>query len=580
VVVLVTTRAEPSSPRIGLLTLDVLDDDAGVVLFSERYTGRGGTWSPERDGVAAHEIVHTLGGLPLAIELAAARAARTHLPLAVLAEELRAPDALARLSDPLDPSVGVRYSLGKTLLALTSTQRARFTTLGLLDGPAWPLPVVERLWIVATQPAVATETREVADEAAPVRADLEALIAYSLVSVVAPGEDNTSDAPRIRLHPLVRDLAREECTQLTASVQRDLLAGLMAGVQAWVYDHRAVDPASMAVLARDEELIVGALRAAAREQVELPLVVATNRAFDNYLFSHDLALREELAKLQLSSARENGDHRGELTALHRLMSTLAFTGRNADGWAERYAYGREAVDVARSLDDPKELASALGAASAAAMEAGHPDEARAFDEEGRRIGLSLHPGPGMAGVFTNLADAAARVGNLREASDLFAQALSSARMGGVHLNTMNILLHTYADVCALLGDYTAAARYEGEAVQLVQSMRDGSMGAYDLENLGEFALWTGDAARAVRIFEEALQMFQSPYFWYETEMIAHVQGNLAAARGEIARQSGDSGAARQGFEEALTIFEARVTPHNHLARNYEDFVRERLAMIE
>ncbi len=445
--------------------------------------------------------------------------------------------------------------------------RAVFAALGLPEGPDWPLPIIERMFenVPTNQAGVA-----------PARDDLEALVAYSLVGLVASEGGRT---PRARLHPLVRELAREEWGQEPEATQRAALAGLMAGVQVWVNGHRAADPAAIAVLARDEELIVGALRAAAGNQVELPLVVSTVKAFDAYLFSHDFRLREELAKLQLSTAQEIGDRRGELTALHRLMSTLAFAGRSADRRAERYAYGREAVDVARSLDDPKELASALGAASSAAAEAGHPDEARAFDEEGRSIGHSLHSGPGMAGVFTNLAYAAAKVGNLREASGLFAQALESARMGGVHLVTMIILLHNYADVCALIGDYAAAARYEEEAVQLLQSVQDGNEAA-DLETLGEIALWTGDAARAVRIFQEALQKLESPFFQYDTEMIAHVRGNLAAARGEVARLSGYIEAARQGFEDALTIFKEAEIPYNHLARNYEDFVRERLATLD
>src|SRR5262249_20117285 len=131
---LVTTRVEPSSQRIRLWSLDVLSAEAGVRLFAERYADRGGAWDATGDTAAAMAIVEALGGLPLAIELEAARAARTGLPLATLADELRAPDALARLSDPVDPSAGVRYSLGKTLLALSPTERACFVALGLPEG--------------------------------------------------------------------------------------------------------------------------------------------------------------------------------------------------------------------------------------------------------------------------------------------------------------------------------------------------------------------------------------------------------------------------------------------------------------
>jgi tetratricopeptide (TPR) repeat protein len=542
---------------VRLLNLDVLDPDAGLRLFAERYADRGGVWDAARDETAARSIVAALGGLPLAIELAAARAARTHLPLATLAEELRAPDALARLSDPIDPSAGVRYSLRKTLLVLSPTQRARFAALGLPEGPDWPQPIVERMLegMVASAPPVASA-----------RADLEALAAYSLISLVAPqGED----APRVRLHPLVRELARDECAQQMG--KRAALAGLLAGVHDWIVE-RARD---YDLLARDEDLIAGALRTAAEHQIDLPLVIGTISAFDTYLFTHNFPLREELVRVQLASARTVEDRKGELIALHRLMSTLAFLGRSG----ERYACAREAVSVARMLGDPKELASALGAAAAAARDHGHLDEAQELYGEASGIADTLEVGRGMAGVFTNLADAAAKLGKLHEAANLFARALASAQLGGVHPVTMLILYHNYGDVCTLLGDYASARQYHEEAVAMVRALQPGTE-AVDLENLGEIALRTGDVEAASRLFHEALhQVLESPFFAGAAQMVAHVRGNLAATAGEIARLRGDLQEARQDYEEALAIFERDETPFNHYTREYEDFVRERLAMI-
>src|SRR5262249_4784013 len=78
---LMTCRSEPSSPRVRLLRLETLGLDAGVHLFAARYQARGGSWTRERDEATTGGIVDALGGLPLAIELAAARAARTRLSL-------------------------------------------------------------------------------------------------------------------------------------------------------------------------------------------------------------------------------------------------------------------------------------------------------------------------------------------------------------------------------------------------------------------------------------------------------------------------------------------------------------------
>jgi hypothetical protein len=290
IVPLLTTRVEPSSQRVRLLRLDALDAQSGVRLFAERFTNRGGNWDATCDEHATQQIVEALGGLPLAIELAAARAARTHLTLPTLAEELRAPDALARLSDPVDPSAGVRYSLAKTLLALTPTERLRFAALGLPEGQDWPPPVIERMFagILLGQEGVPTP-----------QADLEALVSYSLVRLVtAQGED----APRLHLHPLVRDLAREEFTEQAAPMREAALAGLLAGAQSWVEAHRM----DFAAQARDDDLITGTLRAAAKQQVEPPRLIATVKALDVYVASANLARREELVGLQLASARDRG----------------------------------------------------------------------------------------------------------------------------------------------------------------------------------------------------------------------------------------------------------------------------------
>jgi hypothetical protein len=103
----------------------------------------------------------------------------------MLAEELQAPDVLARLSDPLDPSASVRYALGKTLTVLSSSQRVRFGVLGLPEGSDWPLPVIERM---ADEVPLNAVTPEGMLPRLATSADLEALVAFSLVRLVPPEE--------------------------------------------------------------------------------------------------------------------------------------------------------------------------------------------------------------------------------------------------------------------------------------------------------------------------------------------------------------------------------------------------------
>ncbi len=122
---LVTTRVEPTSQHIRLLNLDALDAEAGVRLFAERFADRGGKWDAQHDTPAAPAIVDALGGLPLAIELAAARAA--HAPAALNA---RRGATCPRCAGAAERSP--RPQRGRALLAAQDAARS-------LAHPALPL---------------------------------------------------------------------------------------------------------------------------------------------------------------------------------------------------------------------------------------------------------------------------------------------------------------------------------------------------------------------------------------------------------------------------------------------------------
>ncbi|HEX6817369.1 MAG TPA: tetratricopeptide repeat protein, partial [Ktedonobacterales bacterium] len=520
-----------------------------------RYADRGGKWDAARDTPVTRTIVGALGGLPLAIELAAARAARTRLPLALLADELRAPDALARLNDPRDPSSGVRYSLRKTLLALSPSQRARFAALGLPEGADSPLPVIECMFVGV--PAAR-------DGVAPAQDDLEALVAYSLMSLSPAEEAQTS---RVRLHPLVRELAREEWAQQPQTTQRAAVAALLAGVQTWVTEHaQAFD-----LLARDEDLIAGIFRTAAEQRIDLQMVVTSIETFEDYLFWRNMQLREELFKLLLVIERAMGDRRGELRALRSLMSTATFLGKSD----EDQQYTEEALGVARTLGDPEELASSLGAAAGWAHDHGRVEEARKWYEEASPLARSLEPGPGRSRLFNNLGNAASAVGNYREAATFYERAVASARALG-DMTDEAVAQVGLVGSLKMLGDYATARRILEESFAKVRATGSAIGIATGMDLFGEFALHMQDIGEATRCFAEALRLFESIE---DAQMIAHERGNLAVVEAEGARQRGDDTQARQHYEEALAIFQPLGIPYNHIARDYEDFVRERLATL-
>ena len=268
--------------------------------------------------------MQALGHLPLAIELAAARAAMMGTGVAALAEELcnLSPDPpddppdqplLDTLNDPLDATQSIRTSFGKSLALLTPAQRVRFAALGLPDGPDWPRSLVASLLsAIALSPG----------EAPSASRSLEDLAAFSLVRLLSgstqlPGAAAARQRPqvRVRLHPLLRELAQEEWEQQPAAIQKAGLQALLAGVSEFVNTYRH----DVASLAREEALIAGTLRRAARAEVDLETLCAIIESLFAYLdMGGHWRLGLELVALRREASSKLGDQAGEGFALIEL----------------------------------------------------------------------------------------------------------------------------------------------------------------------------------------------------------------------------------------------------------------------
>lgn len=537
---LITTRAEPTSLHIRLLSLDVLGTQSGIALFAERYENRGGMWDTPRDSVAAGCIVDALGGLPLAIELAAARAARTRLPLASLAQELSAPDALARLNDPRDPSSGVRYSLRKTLLALTPSQRVRFAALGLPDGSDWALTIIERMF--AGVPPDARSKGEQPDLAA--RADLEALVAYSLVSLSTP---MGSDAPRVRLHPLVRELAREEWATLPQLEQEAALKALLVGIEDRVERYKSRDLSEFTVVVPDDDLIASALRTAVAQQTDLKRVLSIITDWADYLWGRNVILGSEMHRLHLEVARALHDRREELTALGLLSQEAGYLGQRD----ESIRFQREALAVAQALGDHVQiLISQCYIAQGMALR-GHTEEAERIYAEMTALAREMGDALTDWAALNALGELARSLDRLEEARQWYSRAISSARAAGQPAEDV-LTQHNLGLVYARMGDIVSARRIH-EGLLAITREHGVSWGeSMQLIALGELDLMAGDMDAASDHLTAALPFFERRG---GAEMAAQVHGDLALVAGLQAQRAGDQHAAELAFEEAVHLFD-------------------------
>jgi tetratricopeptide (TPR) repeat protein len=556
---LLTARHEPSSPRVRTVPLDVLEPLAAVQLFEERYAARNGDWDAVRDRQATSAVVTALGWLPLAIELAAARAARMHQGVAALAEELTEADRLGALRDPLEPTRSVRYAFSRSLEILNDEQRARFALLGLPAGPDWPRSFIEHL-LAGAGKLVPAET--------PPADDLEVLAALSLLTLTGG-----SRGSRIRLHPLLRDLAREEWNRKPAAERESDVSELLDASGDLIAGHER----DFTLLSREEDLIAGALRTAADAGVHPALISTQIEALEPYL---DLGGRWRLGRELLTIASDLSSRAGDSAGEARALNNLGVLAQHLlDLDTAEQAYTR-ALALRRELADRSGEGETLSNLAGLSHARGRPEEAQATYQQALAIRQELGDRQGEATILGNLGLLAAERGQLEEARDALDRALEIAEPTAAVLNNLGgvaeaqghpaeartfferalrtargasdkateaTALNNLGNVTRTLGELSQAAAYLEQALAIRRLLDDGQGQATTLHNLGVLAEALGESGRAREHFTEA-------------ESVAREAGDSAGraaallSLGALARTAHELEAAQGLYEQALTLY--------------------------
>jgi tetratricopeptide (TPR) repeat protein len=402
----------------------------------------------------------------------------------------------------------------------------------------------------------------------PARDDLEALVAYSLVGLVAT---EGSETPRVRLHPLVRELAREEWTQLPEAEQEAALTALLAGVRDWVAQYPpSFDPGAYArnsqALALDLDLIAGALRVAVAHREARRQVIAIAQAWQDYFYLNP-PLAREMGRLRLESARALGDRQAEMLALEALTRVGQFSGSQD----ELIAYRQAALAIARELGDKPHVLALLGFLGEDAALRGQTEDAERMYAEASAIAGELGDQLTDPRALNGLGVFAAGLGRLPEAERWFQRAITSLQAAGdlIHIGSP---LTNLGFVYARMRD-TAAAQQTFEGLLQFTRGYGTSVGlVVYLNALGQLALWAGDLQAASQYLREALQILEQ---LGATDVAGGVRGNLAIVRGMEAMRQGDQAGATNAFDEALRLFETDSVP----SVDQRPFVRQLLAKL-
>ncbi|MGW9453354.1 AfsR/SARP family transcriptional regulator [Streptomyces sp. NPDC055632] len=352
--VLVTGRARLTAlPGAHRVELDVLDEDMALELLS-RIVGR------ERvagEAQAAQALVRTVGRLPLALRIVAARlAARPHWTLASMVQRLA--NERHRLDELTHGEMTMRASLSLTYEGLGPDDRRLLRLLSMAQAPTLPS------WLAGA----------LLDDRRPFPSDLmEPLVDVQMLDV--DGVERTGGF-RYRFHEIIRVYAREQlAAHHPPEVRREALARMAGG---WMHltqqAHRKVYGGDFTVLHGDaprweppasytEEVLADPLSWLDAEQTALCRMV--EHAADEGL--HDLSWDLATSLVTLFEVRGHYDlweqtHLKALAAVRKagnLRGTAAVRASLGSLYMSRSQYDTarqaltSALDVFQALDEPR-----------------------------------------------------------------------------------------------------------------------------------------------------------------------------------------------------------------------------------
>ncbi len=474
-------------------------------LFVERAAQSNPSFrsTPAGEESIAH-ICHRLDGIPLAIEMAAARTRAMSLPQIAA----RLDDAFRLLSEPggdlLPRHQTLRATLDWSYDLLSEAEKTLLARLSVFAG-GWTLEGAEAVCADPPGAAAAGDCRVKPIAPESVLDLLAGLVDKSLVVY----EEQPDGTGRYRLLETVRQYARQ---RLQAAGEEDAVsrrqaehclgaaeeaeAGLTGPQQARWLDR----------LEAEHENLRGALawcrtRAGLAPEADT-LLMCLAGALTQFWWTRGNQ-REGL--FFLTAALERHDRNVPEEARLRGLRGAAVLVQSLGGYAEAQRLYEEALEIARRSGDQATEADLLGCLAEAVGHLGNPEAARALLE---------------------------------------AALLLNRKIGNRHRIASNMAFLGY--LARLLGDVTAARTLLTEAVALSRELGDSLSVASHLGNLAAAIGEQGDHVQSRRLLEETLALYRS---FGNKGGTAWTLSSLAHS----ASEQGDLTGARSLLEEALTI---------------------------
>jgi transcriptional regulator with XRE-family HTH domain/tetratricopeptide (TPR) repeat protein len=526
--VLVTSRNQQAglaaADAARLLTLDVLSHAEAVQLL----TARLGTHRAAAEPGTVEEIAQLCACLPLALVVAAARAAtRPGFPLAALAAELA--DTAGRLDalDAGDPVTRVRAVFSWSTRQLSGEDMRMFRLLGLHPGPDISVPAAASL--AATTQA---DARRVLGE----------LARAHLITERVPG--------RYAFHDLLRAYASEEAHNAVLRAERE-------AALARVLDHylHTADRAGRLLTPSTEPVML-----------DPPRPGAATVQLDDY--AHAMVWFEEehqvlLAVVTLAAGIGNDCHAWQLPWA---MSTfLQLRGQ----WHDWAATQRVALAAAMRLGDTAAQALSGRILANACSYLGDYDGARRHYADSLALYHGLGNRGGEAKIQHSLGLLAERQGSYADALGHAEQALRLYQFVG-NKTFEAVALNSVGWLHGMLGDYQQARAFCQRSLALCTETGYRRIEGEILDSLGYAEHHLGNLAEAAACYQRALGALREAGDRYGQAAVLTHLGDTRQAAGNLAR-------AREAWQQALNILDDIQHPDADKVRAKLDVADDQVA---
>jgi predicted ATPase/class 3 adenylate cyclase len=250
--------------------------------------------------------------------------------------------------------------------------------------------------------------------------------------------------------------------------------------------------------------------------------------------------RQSLARALALAPEEPSPSRARALAAASLLAQ-----RQGDYAASR-ALGEESLAIRRALNDREGIAATLNLLGSAAAQQGDFAGAQPLLEESLAIQRELGNRHGMANLLNNLGLIAAQQGDRKRARELWEESLALQRLLGDR-HVMATLLGNLGTMAFHEAEYDTAANLFRESLTIQRDLGNQYPIAYLLNNLGSIARQKGETDEARLLYQESLAIRRE---LNDRRGIAVLLNNL----GNLELDRGDAQAARALLKESLAIF--------------------------